>query len=104
MLLRLIEYCIQLQKLLYYFKDNISYKKVATQSPTYVALNAESSFAVDGIISTCMKTLDIGRTSLYKTVWWKVDLGEVYSIYSINILFKNYDNHGIYMFAERLRK
>uniref|UniRef100_A0A8W8NPB9 EGF-like domain-containing protein n=1 Tax=Magallana gigas TaxID=29159 RepID=A0A8W8NPB9_MAGGI len=27
-------------------------------------------------------------------VWWKVDLGGVYNIYSINILFKNYDGSG----------
>uniref|UniRef100_A0A8W8NR30 Scavenger receptor class F member 2 n=1 Tax=Magallana gigas TaxID=29159 RepID=A0A8W8NR30_MAGGI len=38
-----------------------------------------------------MRTRDIGRTSLDKTVRWKVDLGAVCSIYSVNILFKNYD-------------
>lgn len=37
-------------------------------------------------------TLKIGSNSPYKTVWWKVDLGGVYSIYSINVLFKNYDD------------
>lgn len=89
---RLIQYCLLLQKLLYYFKDNISFKKVAIQSHT---LNAEASYAVDGSISTCMRTLDIGRTSPYKTVWWIVDLGEVYSIYSIYILFKTYDGYGV---------
>uniref|UniRef100_A0A8W8P1M3 Uncharacterized protein n=1 Tax=Magallana gigas TaxID=29159 RepID=A0A8W8P1M3_MAGGI len=39
-----------------------------------------------------MRTLEIGSNSPYKTVWWKVDLGGVYSIYSINVLFKNYDD------------
>lgn len=38
-----------------------------------------------------MKTADIGLTSEYKTVWWKVDLGGVYNIYSINMLFRNYE-------------
>ncbi|XP_052694675.1 receptor-type tyrosine-protein phosphatase epsilon-like [Crassostrea angulata] len=40
-----------------------------------------------------MKTEDIGLTSKHKTVWWKVDLGGIYEIYSINIQFKNYDGH-----------
>lgn len=43
-----------------------------------------------------MRTKPIG---LYqypdRTVWWKVDLGRVYNIYSINILFKNYDGSGM---------
>uniref|UniRef100_A0A8W8NYI9 Multiple epidermal growth factor-like domains 10 n=1 Tax=Magallana gigas TaxID=29159 RepID=A0A8W8NYI9_MAGGI len=32
-------------------------------------------------------------TSPYKTTWWKVDLGGVYSIYSVTILFKNYNGY-----------
>lgn len=43
-----------------------------------------------------MRTTDIGPTSVDKTVWWKVDFGGVYNIYSINILFKNYDGYGMY--------
>lgn len=39
-----------------------------------------------------MRTLEIGTNSIYKTVWWKVEFGGVYSIYSINVLFKNYDD------------
>ena len=37
----------------------------------------------------------IGRNSPNKTVWWMVDLGEVYNIYSVNIMFKNYDGYGM---------
>ena len=78
----------------------MSKNKVATQSQTcqppqqnsniYVAGNA-----VDRDITTCMRTNVIGTTSPYKTVWWRVDLGGVYNIYSVNILFKNYDGYGI---------
>lgn len=80
------------------FTDDLSYKKVATQShtslgPFYVATNA-----VDRNTTTYMKTLDIGRHSEKKKVWWKVDLGAVYSIYSVNIQFKNYDGYGMLCF------
>ena len=43
-----------------------------------------------------MKTDVIGENSPDQTVWWKVDLGGVYGIYSVNILFKNYDGYGMY--------
>ena len=76
----------------------MSKNKVATQSTTaysptdaYIAGNA-----VDRDITTCMRTEVIGNTSTEKTVWWKVDLGGVYNIYSVNILFKNYDGYGMY--------
>lgn len=55
----------------------------------YVAGNA-----LDRNSLTCMRTVDIGTRSPHKTMWWKVDLGGVYSIYSVNILFKNYDGLG----------
>ena len=41
-----------------------------------------------------MRTGEIGRNSPDQTVWWRVDLGKVYNIYSINIMFKNYDGLG----------
>lgn len=44
----------------------------------------------------CMRIDDIGYNFLYKIMWWKVDIGGVYSIYSIDILFKNYDCFGMY--------
>lgn len=47
-----------------------------------------------------MRTKDIGPFSDDKTVWWKVDLGEVYNIYSINILFKHYDSLGVYNYSD----
>lgn len=46
------------------------------------------------IKKTCMKTLPIGLYSPDKTVWWKVDLGRVFSIHSVNIMFKNYIGYG----------
>lgn len=43
-----------------------------------------------------MRTKEIGRNSPDKTTSWKVDLGRVYNIYSIDILFKNYDGFGMF--------
>lgn len=76
--------------------DNISKNKIATQSKTYFNYNA--SKAVDGNIETCMKTdaIGVGTGFTDKTIWWKVDLGRVYNIYSIIIQFKNYDGYGLY--------
>ena len=79
--------------------------KVATQSTTYPppsdipnrANETVAGNAVDRDITTCMKTREIGKNSLYKKVWWKVDLGGVYNIYSVNILFKNYGGYGMYI-------
>lgn len=54
----------------------------------------DASDAVDGHTETFMRTEPIGLTSFpYKTVWYKVDLGKVYSIYSINTQFKKYIIH-----------
>ena len=78
--------------------DNLSVNKGATQSTTYTKSVTDDRYkagnAVDGNIMTCMRTDAIGPTSPYKTVWWKVDLGGVYNIYSVNILFKNYNGYG----------
>lgn len=51
---------------------------------------------MDGNIATCTKTKTIGLNDPIKTVWWKVDLGGVSSIYSINIQFKSVDGYGMY--------
>lgn len=82
--------------------DDLSFQKVATQSSTWVGSRYDATFAVDGNTATCMRTLEIGLNSPSKNVWWKVDLGGLYSIYSVNLMFKNYDGHGIqfYIFAE----
>ncbi|XP_078327572.1 uncharacterized protein LOC111116381 isoform X2 [Crassostrea virginica] len=76
--------------------DDLTFQKYATQS-TVQSSNDEDLYkagnAVDRNTTTCMRTGVIGPNSLYKTVWWKVDLGGVYNIYSVNILFKNYDGY-----------
>lgn len=79
-----------------FWKDDLSYHKTATQSIT--STGGETRYgagnAVDRNTLTCMRTREIGRSSPFKTMWWKVDLGVRYSIYSINIIFKNYDGFG----------
>lgn len=88
-----------MEKYIYFlnlFKENISHNKVATQSHTYAGVGHNASNAVDGNIVTCMRTKEIGPNSPDKTVWWKVDLGGIFNIYRINILFKNYDSYGVY--------
>lgn len=42
--------------------------------------------------------IGIGHGVPDRTVWWKVDLGRVYNIYSIIIMFKNYDSNGVYFY------
>lgn len=80
------------------FADDLSFKAVASQSKMVIDpsnLYAASN-AVDRNTSTCMRTVAIGNTAVEKTTWWKVDLGGTFNIYSINILFKNYDYNGMY--------
>lgn len=72
------------------FSDDLSYNKFATQSHSYNDTIYEAGNAVDRNSLTCMRTREIGTTSIHKTVWWKVDLGGMYSIYNIDVLFKNY--------------
>lgn len=78
------------------YKDDLSYKKVASQSRTYVGTQYDATNAVDGNIMTCMRAGVIGITASDKTVRWKVDLGGLRNVYSINILFKNYYSYGDY--------
>lgn len=81
-------------------EDDLSYHKTATQSMTYDGSETlyRAGNAVDRNTLTCMRTTEIGKNSVDKSVWWKVDLGGLYSIYSINIIFKNYDSsHGKYL-------
>ena len=79
----------------FFFKDDLSHNKDASQSHTYPGTGYGAENAVDGNTATCMRTKDIGPNSQDKTVWWKVDLGGVYNIYSVNILFKDYYGYGI---------
>nr|XP_022305068.1 protein draper-like isoform X1 [Crassostrea virginica] len=76
--------------------DDLSKGRVATQSTSYMYRDYDlykASNAVDRNIATCMRTREIGLNSPDKTVWWRVDLGGVYNIYSVNILFRNYDGY-----------
>ena len=76
----------------------MSKNKIATQSTTAVSSTDDfiAGNAVDRDITTCMRANPIGTSSVDKTVWWRVDLGGVYNIYSVNILFKNYHGEGMY--------
>uniref|UniRef100_K1RI85 Multiple epidermal growth factor-like domains 10 n=1 Tax=Magallana gigas TaxID=29159 RepID=K1RI85_MAGGI len=73
--------------------DDLSFKKIAIQSHTSLGTNNDAWYALDRNESTCMRTNPIGLHDPDKTVWWKVDLGGVYSIYSIHIMFKNYPGY-----------
>lgn len=86
----------------YLSADDLSFNATASQSPVVPDPNHVymASNALDRNTATCMRTETIGPNSPDKTTWWKVDLGGVYSIFSINILFKNYDNNGMYTIAE----
>ena len=83
---------------MYICTDDLSKNKVATQSLTFLGPTDayKAGNAVDRDITTCMRTEYIGENSPEKIVWWKVDLGGEYNIYSVNILFQNYDGYGIY--------
>lgn len=81
-----------------FFTDDLLFKAVASQTPKVIGQNYVASKAIDGNTATCMRTDSIGENSPYKSMWWKVNLGAVYSIYSIHILFKNYDGYGMYVF------
>uniref|UniRef100_A0A8W8NIG6 Multiple epidermal growth factor-like domains 10 n=1 Tax=Magallana gigas TaxID=29159 RepID=A0A8W8NIG6_MAGGI len=76
-------------------KYDISHNKIATQSHTYNDLFYKhgASNAIDRNAATCTRTYPIGGNTPVETVWWKVDLGGVSSIYSINIQFKSYDGY-----------
>ena len=81
-----------------FYIDDLSIGKSAFQSTTYPYYTDvfDAKNALDRNVTTCMRTEQIGPNSLDQTVWWKVDLGGVYNIYSVNILFKNYDGLGMY--------
>lgn len=80
----------------YLSTDDLSFQKVASQlGMSWLESFYNANHAVDRNTTTWARTYDIGSTSKYKTVWWKVDLGEVYNIYNVTILFKNYDGYGI---------
>ena len=51
--------------------------------------------AVDRNFSTCTRTKSMGTNSPEKKVWWKVDLGALHNIHSVQIMFKNYNMEGM---------
>ncbi|XP_061170722.1 uncharacterized protein LOC133180169 [Saccostrea echinata] len=79
------------------YADDLSYGKASSQIltlpppllPNDQTVNLASN-AVDRNPSTCTGTEPIGTSSKYTSVWWRVDLGGIYSIHSIRILFKDY--------------
>lgn len=77
-----------------YFTDDLSYNKLASQSHTVIGTDYAAGNAVDRNSTTCMRAQAIGHNSPDKTVWWRVDLGRVYSIYSINVIFRTWDGYG----------
>lgn len=75
------------------FLDDLSTGQKTEQSPNYKCIPSSkcaANNAVDKIFSTCMRTDTVGANSQNKAVWWFVDLGNTYSIYSVRILFKDY--------------
>lgn len=78
------------------FSDDLSFNKLAEQLHTFTGSYGlyTANNAVDRNTRTCTRTQTIGRNSVFNTVWWKVDLGRLYNIYSIDIIFKSYENYG----------
>lgn len=86
--------------------DDLSFQAFASQSPVFPTPSSlshlyKASQAVDRNTTTCMRTDQIGIQSPHRSTWWKVDLGGVYNIYSIHILFKEYENFGMCLFFNR---
>lgn len=84
--------------------DDLSFQATASQFPMILHSSIhsyEAKNAVDRNTTTCMRTdaIGIGTSASSKHMWWKVDLGAVYNIYSIDILFKDYGHVGMYVFA-----
>lgn len=90
---------VEVKQFAIFYTDDLSFNAVTSQSKILLdSLNLYvASHAVDRNTATCMRTVAIGSTADVKTTWWKVDLGGTFNIYSINILFKNYDHFGEYL-------
>lgn len=87
--------------------DDLSFQAFASQSPVFPTPSSlshlyKASNAVDRNTATCMRTDQIGPQSPHQSTWWKVDLGGVYNIYSIHILFKDYENFGTCVIGYKL--
>lgn len=89
---------VEVKQFAIFYTDDLSFNAVTSQSKILLdSLNLYvASHAVDRNTATCMRTVAIGITTPQKSTWWSVDLGGTLSIYSINILFKNYYDYGMY--------
>lgn len=83
--------------ILTYGFDNLSANKPTDQyRQTYTCRSCGAGKAVDGNMSTCMRTDDIGITTAFDSkTWWYVDLGGIYNVYNIRILFRDYPGYTI---------
>lgn len=83
--------------------DDLTFQAHASQSPilpvSYPYELYEANNAIDRNTAKCMRTDNIGFNSQFKFMWWKLDLGGVYNIYSIHILFKEYEQYGMYVIS-----
>lgn len=86
--------------------DDLSLQAFASQMPAFPSLTNsqpyEASNAIDRNTATCMRTdaIGIGPSASYKHMWWKVDLGGLYNIFSIDIFFKEYESTGMNTVAD----
>ncbi|XP_062597994.1 uncharacterized protein LOC134259428 [Saccostrea cucullata] len=76
--------------------DDLSYLKNTSLTPTWSCLSIQqckffaATNALDSNKSTCARAGMIGHFTPDKEVTWYVDLGVIYSVYSISIQFKDY--------------
>lgn len=81
------------------FTENLSADKSTDQYRNIsLCKTCGAGRAVDRDDGTCMRTEDIGTTSNNdKKTWWYVNLGGVFNVYNIRILFKDYSGHSKYV-------
>lgn len=75
------------------FLDDLSKGQYTEQSKTRPCVptsDCAANNAVDRNVGSCVRTEAFGINSQDKTMWWFVNLGNIYSIYSVRILFKDY--------------
>ncbi|XP_056003695.1 uncharacterized protein LOC130049752 [Ostrea edulis] len=73
--------------------DDLSKGQYTEQSKTRPCVptsDCAANNAVDRNVGSCVRTEAFGINSQDKTMWWFVNLGNIYSIYSVRILFKDY--------------
>ncbi|XP_061170695.1 uncharacterized protein LOC133180136 [Saccostrea echinata] len=76
-----------------YANYDLSAGKNAFQGPAYVSVWPQFHAAVNAVDrnnNSCTTTRKIGSATPYRESWWMVDLGDIYSVFRIRILFKDY--------------